>query len=145
IWALGVVLFELLTGTQPFQGESLPQLCIVIVTNPPLMPRALRPDLPPSLEAVILRCLEKNPDTRFANVGELVGALAPLAPPRSSLSIERILRIAPSTVRYVEPPIKTVLALPITPSPSASTIAPYVQTGSGSRPGVVAPAARTSI
>jgi serine/threonine-protein kinase len=90
VWALGVIFYELLAGTTPFQGESMPQLCMAILNQTPPSLRALRPDVPAKLEAVILRCLEKDRTRRFAGVEELAMALAEFAPPRSRLSLERI-------------------------------------------------------
>ena len=76
IWSLGVVLFELLTARRPFEGDTFPQICTSIVTAPPLPLRELLPDAPAALEAVILRCLEKDARSRFQDVGELAQTLA---------------------------------------------------------------------
>ncbi|MDI1481433.1 serine/threonine-protein kinase [Polyangium sp. y55x31] len=93
IWALGVILQELLTGKLAFQGSTVPEVYLAILQNPPDPLRTLRPDAPPALEAVILRCLEKDAARRFASVGELAAALVPFAPQRARLSAERIGRI----------------------------------------------------
>ncbi|MRG90817.1 serine/threonine protein kinase [Polyangium spumosum] len=93
IWALGVILQELLTGKLAFQGSTAPEVYAAILGSPPDPLRALRPDAPPGIEAVILRCLEKDPARRFASVGELAAALVAFAPQRAHLSAERIGRI----------------------------------------------------
>ncbi len=81
IWALGVVLFELLTRRWPFEAESMPELCLKVVTEPPQSLAALRPDVPEALVAIVERCLAKEPDGRFATALDLAAALEPLAPP----------------------------------------------------------------
>jgi serine/threonine-protein kinase len=89
IWALGIILFELLAGKTPFVGETLPEVVLNIATKPPPSLRSFRPDVPPALEAVVLRCLEKEPRARDRNVGELALALLPFAP-HAKASVERI-------------------------------------------------------
>jgi serine/threonine protein kinase len=77
VWALGVILFRALTGQAPFSGTTITQLCAAVVADPAPPPSSLRADLPLGLEAIILRCLEKNPARRYANAAELGAALAP--------------------------------------------------------------------
>ena len=89
IWALGCVLYELLTGNAAFSAPSLTELCAMILESKPPSPGSLGFDVPPDLEAVIGRCLEKDPSRRFQSVRELALALAPLAPSRSLISVER--------------------------------------------------------
>jgi len=79
IWALGAVLFELVAGRPPFVAESFSELCLKVATDPTPTPSSVRADIPTSLDAVVLRCLEKDPSKRFQNVGELADALQAFA------------------------------------------------------------------
>jgi serine/threonine protein kinase len=90
IWALGVILYELLTGQSAFLADTLMELTLKIAEEPPPPLRSLRPDAPDGLEAIILRCVEKHPDRRYRNVAELAVALHPFAPNRATASVERI-------------------------------------------------------
>lgn len=75
VWALGVVLYQCLSGRRPFEVRGIAQLCAAILTapTPELAPNLGVPD---SLRAVIRRCLRKNPAERYASVAELDAALA---------------------------------------------------------------------
>jgi serine/threonine-protein kinase len=79
VWSLGVLLFELLTANLPFEGESVPQICANVLAVEPLRLTHYRVDLAPELDAIMLRCLEKDPCRRFGSVSELGQALLPLA------------------------------------------------------------------
>jgi len=93
IWSVGTILFELLTGRTPFLGDTMPQLCGMILQEPAPPPRTLRADLPEGLQAVIMRCLEKRREVRFANVGELAQALAPFGTAQAARSAERVSKV----------------------------------------------------
>jgi serine/threonine-protein kinase len=88
VWALGVVLFELLTRRYPFEADSLPDLCMKVTREPARSILELRDDLPEALVGVIERCLEKEPAARYANAAELATALAPYVPLQSLPVIE---------------------------------------------------------
>jgi len=90
IWALGVSLYNLLTGTYPFRAETMPHLCALILNEEPIPPRAYRAEVPAALEAAILQCLRKNPAQRFANVAKLAAALVEFGTPAARVSAERI-------------------------------------------------------
>jgi serine/threonine-protein kinase len=92
IWALGVVLFELLAGQAPFQGESLADIILRVSTRPVPSLREARRDCPTKLEDVVKKCLEKDRNTRFVDVAALAVALLPFAPDRARVSVERIAR-----------------------------------------------------
>jgi serine/threonine protein kinase len=94
IWALGVVLYDLLSHSLPFDAESMPELCLKVTLEAPFPLRARRADVPPALEAVIMRCLDKDPMRRYATAADLAGALAQFAPPEASGAVERARLIA---------------------------------------------------
>ena len=75
IYAIGVILFECTTGRKPFLAEALFDLLRMHVEVPPPSPRALRADMPPELERVILTALAKAPDQRFATTTAMSLAL----------------------------------------------------------------------
>jgi serine/threonine-protein kinase len=93
IWAVGTILFELIAGRPPFLGDTMPQLCGMILQNPPPSLRELRPDVPLGLEAAVLRCLEKDRARRFANVAEFAFALAPFGTQNAARSAQRVAKV----------------------------------------------------
>lgn len=75
IFSLGVVGYELVTGSRPFKGSSLSNVLYRILNDEPEKPRVFTPACPPELEAVIGRCLEKDPSQRFQTVDQLIDGL----------------------------------------------------------------------
>jgi eukaryotic-like serine/threonine-protein kinase len=96
IWALGTILYELLTGKVPFNADTITQLCTMILQQPPPPLRNLRPDAPAGLQEIIQRCLAKDRNHRYQNIAEFASALAPYAPRRARISIERVGRVIDS-------------------------------------------------
>jgi serine/threonine-protein kinase len=80
IWALGAVLFELLTGRTPFVAQTFPELCMKVAQDPAPAPSVFRAEIPPELDAAVLRCLQKDAAQRHQNVGDLANVLQPFAP-----------------------------------------------------------------
>src|SRR5499427_6473237 len=89
IWALGCTLYELLAGVAAFDAPSLTQITAAILESDPPSLQTLCSLVPPELEGVVVRCLMKDANLRFQNVGELAIALYPFAPRRARISAER--------------------------------------------------------
>ena len=79
IWSIGVVLYELLTGELPFEGENFGHVFAGILQDDPVDPIAHNPAIPSSLNAIILRCLQKRASERPESCGEIAAVLASLA------------------------------------------------------------------
>ncbi len=79
VYALGVVVYQLLTGQVPFPRTTPPAIFHAHVYESPPPPRTLRPDLPPAVEAVMLKALAKQPEQRYAQAGALVADFATAA------------------------------------------------------------------
>jgi serine/threonine-protein kinase len=133
IWALGVILFELMTGRPVFLADSVTELAIKIVTEPAPAIRSFRPDVPSGLEVVVFKCLEKDRGHRYRNVAELALALLPFGPKRSKASVERISGI-------IQAAGLSASALAVPPSPpiagtpaSGGTLPPFGRTTVGTK------------
>jgi serine/threonine protein kinase/WD40 repeat protein len=76
VYALGAILYECLTGRPPFRTASRVDTLMAVVSEPPVPPRQLRPEVPMGLEAICLKCLEKDPARRMRSGEELAHELA---------------------------------------------------------------------
>jgi hypothetical protein len=80
VYSLGGILYFLLTGRPPFQGRSITETLCQVATAPPTPPREVNPQVPAGLEAVCLKCLQKEPINRYPNAQDFLAALWAASP-----------------------------------------------------------------
>jgi serine/threonine-protein kinase len=120
LYAVGVVLYELLTGRVPFEGDSAVSVALKQVSVEPMPPSRLNPEVSPALEAVVMRALAKEPSARFASADEFIAALQ-----------QARVGIAPAALSDGAPP--TAAALVVPPLPGAREDSPDGNVTAGRR------------
>jgi serine/threonine-protein kinase len=140
IYSLGIVLYELATGKPPFDGGPPLAIALRQVEEAPRLPRELNPNLPPQLEAVILKALAKAPADRFQSAAELAEALAatlqPAREPTARVAVVDRPAPRPSgrTATPPEPTTRRQPPAPPPPAPGRRAPAPRQQRGGGAGP-----------
>lgn len=123
IYSLGIIMYEMMTGSVPFNARTVSAVIIQQATEPPRRPRDLNPDIGWALEHVILRALEKDPSRRPQNANELAHDLG--------LALTN-LRMPPPTGEF---PAPSTREMPVTPMPKTESFGGESLTGTGGRSG----------
>ena len=126
IWSLGVSLFEMLTDSHPFRGASPSAILAAVVMDRPVSLLSQRPGVPPGVVAVVERCLAKDVDARFPDVGHFALALAPFGSPAATKSAERIVGILASRPMDTRSPDTTRRQMGSIPTLAEGSTAPTI-------------------
>jgi serine/threonine-protein kinase len=141
LYSLGVVLYELLTGKTPFDGETPVEIAMKHLSNAPKPPSKLRPDVTPELDKVVLRALAKNPDDRYQSADEMEADLERVArgaPVSAATAATQVLPAAAAVA--ADPTSATMIAPPpsaparAVPPPPVVTEEEYAEPGGPGRP-----------
>ncbi len=129
IWAMGVVLYEFLTGQPPVEAEGVGETLAAVLSKKPPPPSARRPEIPPELDAAVMRCLEHNVADRFPDVSHFARAIAPFGtgacaaiPDAIEQTLRQQLRRYSGTGAFVVRPTPIAAMVPVGPvSPTSAT------------------------
>lgn len=103
LYALGVILYEMLVGSVPFDDTSIPQILIKHLTEMPRPPSSVNPGIPMELEAIVLRLLEKDPDRRYQSAEELIEALDGVQDTAVEIAAADTIAVPPPTIATTPP------------------------------------------
>jgi serine/threonine-protein kinase len=132
-YALGIILYECLTGKRPYDGDNLFVVFQGIVGGTPKRPRELRPEVPPEMEEVVLRAMKVDPKARFATIEDFGRALLPFASSRARVIWEEA--FAGAGGAESAPPARPSIA--VMPTPTPPTRAPTLMPPGLSKPGPI--------
>jgi serine/threonine protein kinase len=153
IWSIGAILYAIITGGPPYDGESNADVSAKIIRDPPPPLSATREDAPDGLEGVVSKCLQKDPADRYADVGELAQALAAVdARDSMRASAARVVRLAnavaptlSTTDREMTAKATPAAMAAITPAGPTRTASSWGETSDEVRPPAAPPSRRRAL
>jgi serine/threonine-protein kinase len=122
LFSLGVILYWMATGEQPFPGETMTAVSYKIVHTEPIPPAKLNPAIPAALESLILKCLAKNPAERYQTGEELAQSLAQLRTGAKATSLQATAPMARGTGKASEETYDVNPSLPPKPAQITATL-----------------------
>jgi serine/threonine-protein kinase len=133
LYALGIILYEMLVGEVPFSDQSTPAVLVKQLRERPQRPSLKNPAVPPSLEAIALRCLEKNPNDRYQSADEFIAALDEAAVAMNDVAGQATMPMAAT------PPFASAPSAVIAPAATAVMPLPSESHAVGTKPTVPMP------
>jgi serine/threonine protein kinase/beta-lactam-binding protein with PASTA domain len=141
LYSLGIVLYELLTGKTPFDGDTPVEIAMKHLSNAPKPPSKLRSEIPPELDKVVLRALAKNPDERYQSADEMEADLERVARGAPVSAATAATQILPATPPAATDPTSATMIAPPPPTRARDVPPPpiveeeeYVERGGPERP-----------
>ena len=133
VYSLGVVLYEMMTGHVPYEAETPMAVVLKHIIEPLPMPRAVNPDLPESIERVILKAMAKEPDDRYQTAGEMVAALEKVVADALATS-ETLAQALPVPVPAEAEPAQEVSPTVVAEAPTVPTVPAPAKAPPAARP-----------
>ena len=119
IYSLGIMLYEICTGTLPFLGNNAAAIMMQQVNTMPASPSLINPNLPPALSAVIMRCIAKDPAARFPSASAMVAALADVTQQGSfNMPAPEFVGQSSGPINSMEMDMPTVISTRMSPLPA---------------------------
>jgi serine/threonine protein kinase len=139
VYAAGAILYEMLTGAPPYDGENFMEILTKKATEPPAPPRLLRPDLPENIELIVMTALARDPDDRYPTMEAFEYELTKALAGRGAAVAKMLGLQTPDAKPETSPLLSQSARLRSRPTPSPEALAALMAQASGQRPALGAP------